>query len=153
MDFVSDQPYDGRRIRVLTIVDNHTRESLALQVGQRIRGIDVVAVLEQITQKHGLPKAIQVGNGPEFISKDLDRRAYWNQVRLDFSRPSKPTDDAMVESFISRFRQEYLNEHWFMSLDDTWRQEYNHHRSHSWLGCQSPAEFVGRSTTVESSIA
>jgi putative transposase len=118
MDFVSDQLYDGRRLRVLVIVDNHTRESLALVAGQRIRGIEVVAQLERICKEHGLPERIQVDNGPEFISKDLDRWAYWNHVELDFSRPGKPTDNALVESFNSRFRQECLNQHWFMSLED-----------------------------------
>jgi putative transposase len=148
MDFVSDQLFDGRRIRVLTIVDNHTRESLALEVAPRIRGIEVVSVLERITQEHGFPGRIQVDNGPEFISKDVDRWAYWNGVELDFSRPGKPTDNALVESFISRFRQECLNQHWFMSLVDAqekveaWRMEYNHNRPHSSLGYRSPSEFA-----------
>ncbi|MFH1219861.1 MAG: DDE-type integrase/transposase/recombinase [Candidatus Eisenbacteria bacterium] len=110
--------FDGRRLRVLTIVDNHTRESLALHVAQRIRGIEVVWVLERITRQHGFAGRIQVDQGPEFISKDLDRCAYWNRVELDFSRPGKPTDKAMVEAFNSRFRQECPNEHWFMSLPD-----------------------------------
>lgn len=159
MDFVSDQLFDGRRLRVLTIVDNHTRESLALHVGQRIRGIEVVSVLERITKQHGFPKRIQVDNGPEFISKDLDRWAYWNRVELDFSRPGKPTDNAMVEAFNSRFRQECLNEHWFMSLVDAeakieaWRQEYNHDRPHSSLGYMSPVEFAGQSEPVEVGVA
>jgi putative transposase len=159
MDFVSDQLYDGRRLRILTIVDNHTRESLALKVGQRIRGIDVVGVLERISKQHGLPERIQVDNGPEFISKDLDRWAYWNQVKLDFSRPGKPTDNALIEAFNSRFRQECLNEHWFMSLEDAkekieaWRQEYNTGRPHSSLGYQSPAEFVAKSRIAEIEVA
>lgn len=109
MDFVSDQLYDGRRIRVLTLVDNHTRESLALHVGQRVRGMDVVRVLERVTDEHGKPEAIRVDNGPEFISKDLDLWAYWNKVKLDFSRPGKPTDNAFIESFNARFRLECLN--------------------------------------------
>lgn len=104
MDFVSDQLYDGRRMRVLVIVDNHTRESLALEASQRIRGMDVVTTLERITGKEGFPKRIKVDNGPEFISKDFDRWAYWNHVELDFSRPGKPTDNALVEAFNSRFR-------------------------------------------------
>jgi putative transposase len=139
MDFVSDQLFDGRRLRVLTLVDNHTRESLALHIGQRIRGIDVVKIMERVTKQQGLPKRIQVDNGPEFISKDLDRWAYWNHVELDFSRPGKPTDNALIEAFNSRFRQECLNEHWFMSLNDAeekieaWRQDYNHNRPHSAL--------------------
>jgi len=159
MDFVSDQLFDGRRLRVLTIVDNHTRESLALEVAPRIRGIEVVSVLERITQEHGFPGRIQVDNGPEFISKDVDRWAYWNGVELDFSRPGKPTDNAFVEAFISRFRQECLNQHWFMSLVDAqekieaWRKEYNHNRPHSSLGYQSPSEFADQDRTSEVEVA
>ena len=159
MDFVSDQLFDGRRVRVLVIVDNHTRESLALEVSQRIRGIDVVGVLERISKEHGLTKRIQVDNGPEFISKDLDRWAYWNHVELDFSRPGKPTDNALVEAFNSRFRQECLNQHWFLSLDDAqqkieaWREEYNTQRPHSALDYRSPAEFAEDTKTPETAVA
>ena len=159
MDFVSDQLFDGRRLRVLTLVDNHTRESLALHVGQRIRGIDVVKIMELVTKTHGLPKRIQVDNGPEFISKDLDRWAYWNHVELDFSRPGKPTDNALIEAFNSRFRQECLNEHWFMSLPDAqekieaWRYHYNHSRPHSALDYRSPAEFVAQTKDLEIKVA
>jgi putative transposase len=151
MDFVSDQLFDGRRLRVLVIVDNHTRESLALETSQRIRGMDVVNALERITKTEGFPKRIQVDNGPEFISKDFDRWAYWNHVELNFSRPGKPTDNALVEAFNSRFRQECLNEHWFLSLEDakekieTWREDYNTNRPHSSLGYRSPKEFMSDS--------
>jgi putative transposase len=148
MDFVSDQLYDGRRVRVLAIVDNHTRESLALVPSQRIRGMDVVETLERITKIKGIPKRIKVDNGPEFISKDVDRWAYWNHVELDFSRPGKPSDNAFIEAFNSRFRQECLNEHWFLSLADAqnkiekWRQDYNSDRPHSALDYQTPNEFI-----------
>jgi len=108
---MSDELFDGRRIRVLTLVDNHTRESLAIHVGHRIRGAEVVEVLERAAREHGKPRRIQVDNGPEFISKDVDLWAYWNHVELDFSRPGKPTDNAYIESFNSRFRLECLNEH------------------------------------------
>lgn len=151
MDFVSDQLFDERRLRVLTLVDNHTRESLALHCGQRIGGMDVVGVLEGVTKEKGYPKRIKVDNGPEFISKDLDRWAYWNKVELDFSRPGKPSDNAMIEAFNSRFRQECLNEHWFLSLEDAqkkieaWRIEYNSERPHSALDYQTPDEFINRS--------
>lgn len=150
MDFVSDQLYDGRRIRVLTLVDNHTRESLALHAGQRVRGMDVVRVLERVVDAHGRPRAIRVDNGPEFISKDLDLWAYWNGVKLDFSRPGKPTDNAFIESFNARFRLECLNEHWFLTLADArekievWRRAYNEQRPHSSLGNLPPAEFARR---------
>jgi putative transposase len=144
MDFVSDQLFDDRRLRVLVILENWTRESLALDPSARIRGIDVVTTLERITRQHGFPERIKVDNGPEFISKDLDRWAYWNHVELDFSRPGKPSDNALVEAFNSRFRQECLNQHWFMSLEDAkakieaWRVEYNTERPHSALGYRSP---------------
>jgi len=156
MDFVSDQLYDGRRIRVLTLVDNHTRESLALHVGQRVRGQDVVRVLEHVADVHGLPSAIRVDNGPEFISKDLDLWAYWNKVKLDFSRPGKPTDNAFIESFNARFRLECLNEHWFLTLDDArqkieaWRLDYNENRPHSSLGNMTPAQFARRRIPADS---
>jgi len=147
MDFVSDQLFDGRRMRILVIVDNYTRESLILEASQRIRGIEVVKTLESITRTTGFPKRIKVDNGPEFISKDFDRWAYWNHVELDFSRPGKPTDNALVEAFNSRFRQECLNEHWFLSLEDAqqkiekWRIDYNTIRPHSSLGYKSPKEY------------
>jgi len=155
MDFMSDQLYDGRRIRLLTIVDNHTRESLAIHVGQRIRGCEVVGVLEQIVKHHGMPQTIQVDNGPEFISKDVDLWAYWNHVKLDFSRPGKPTDNAYIESFNARFRLECLNEHWFLSLDDamekikSWQRDYNEKRPHSSLGNIPPEEYAARDIPSE----
>ncbi len=150
---MSDELFDGRRIRLLTIVDNHTRESLAIDVGQRIRGCDVVQVLERIVKDHGKPRTIRVDNGPEFISKDVDLWAYWNHVTMDFSRPGKPTDNAYIESFNGRFRQECLNEHWFMDLDDarekveSWRRDYNEERPHSSLGNATPEEFVAQNQT------
>lgn len=148
MDFMSDQLFDGHRIRLLTIVDNHTRESLAIHVSQRIRGCEVVQVLERVAAEQGKPQTIQMDNGPEFISKDVDLWAYWNQVKLDFSRPGKPTDNAYIESFNARLRLECLNEHWFLSLEDAgdkieeWRQDYNENRPHSSLGNIPPEEYV-----------
>ena len=145
---MSDQLYDGRRIRVLTLVENHTRESLALHVGQRVRSMDVSHVLEQVVAEHGLPESIRVDNGPEFISRDLDCWAYWNKVKLDFSRPGKPTDNPFIESFNARFRLECLNEHWFLSLEDarekieSWREDYNHRRPHSSLDNLTPVAFA-----------
>jgi putative transposase len=150
MDFMSDELFDGRRIRVLTLVDNHRRESLAIHVGHRIRGAEVVEVLERAKREHGKPRRIQVDNGPEFISKDVDLWAYWNHVELDFSRPGKPTDNAYIESFNSRFRLECLNEHWFLDFEDArekveaWRRDYNETRPHSSLGNVSPEEYAAK---------
>lgn len=150
MDFMSDQLFDGHRIRVLTLVDNHTRESLALHVATRVRGQDVVQILERVVAEHGVPETIRVDNGPEFISRDLDLWAYWNGVKLDFSRPGKPTDNAFIESFNAKLRLECLNEHWFLSLEDAqekidaWRRDYNEQRPHSSLGNLPPAVFASQ---------
>ena len=148
MDFVSDQLFDNRRFRVLAIVDNHTRESLALMPRQKIRGIDVVHVLNLITSVKGTPKRIKVDNGPEFISKEVDKWAYIKGVELEYSRRGKPTDNAFIEAFNSRFRQECLNEHWFLSIEDAyrkidaWKNEYNSERPHSALDYRTPNEFI-----------
>ena len=118
MDFMHDELFDGRRMRLLTIVDNFTRESVGIEVDSSIGGQKVVKALQHIAQERKLPKTISVDNGPEFTSKRLDQWAYLNGVQLDFSRPGKPTDNAFIESFNGRVRQECLNENWFMSLED-----------------------------------
>lgn len=149
MDFVSDALFNGKRFRALTVVDAFTRECLAIHVGQGIRGENVVAVMERLLFQRGRPpEKIRVDNGPEFISKVLDHWAYRHKVTLDFSRPGKPTDNAYVESFNGRFRDECLNTHWFLSLEDArakiegWRRDYNETRPHTSLGFQTPAEFA-----------
>jgi putative transposase len=150
MDFVSDALFDGRRIRALTLVDNFTRESLAIEVGHGLRGEHVVAVLDQVAAARGVPRTIRADNGPEFVSKRLDQWAYAHHVTLDFSRPGKPTDNAYVESFNGRFREECLNTCWFLSLDDAqekieaWRRHYNESRPHTALGYLSPSEFAAQ---------
>lgn len=148
MDFVADNLFDGRKLRMLTVVDCYSRESLAIHVGQSLKGEDVVRVLNQIAQERGRPQTIKADNGSEFISKVMDKWAYEKGVEIDFSRPGKPTDNAMVESFNGRLRQECLNEHWFMSLDDAkdkieaWRRHYNESRPHSALDWKTPTEFA-----------
>jgi putative transposase len=148
MDFVADALFDGRRLRALTVMDNYTRESLAIEVGQNLKGEDVVNTLNRIASYRGLPVTIKVDNGSEFISKVMDKWAYERGIELDFSRPGKPTDNARVESFNGRLRQECLNAHWFLSLEDArrkideWRQYYNEVRPHSALQWATPAEFA-----------
>jgi putative transposase len=148
MDFMSDELFDGRRLRLLTLVDNFTRESLAIEVNDHIGGYKVVEVLMQLGKERKLPKTIRVDNGPEFISKALDQWAYFNGVELDFSRPGKPTDNGLIEAFNGRLRQECLNESWFLSLGDarekveTWRQQYNIDRPHGALGNMAPVEYA-----------
>ena len=148
MDFMSDELFNGQRIRLLTLVDNFTRESLAIEVDTHLGGHRVVEVLQRVNQNRSLPKTIRVDNGPEFISKVLDQWAFLNRVELDFSRPGKPTDNAFIEAFNGRLRDECLNENWFLSLDNArekvrdWRKEYNSHRPHGALGNLSPEEFT-----------
>ena len=148
MDFVSDQLYNGKRFRALTVLDVYTRESPAIYADKSIRGEHVTYVLDAVVAKRGLPKRIKVDNGPEFISRALDTWAYFNGVKLDYSRPGTPTDNAHIESFNGSFRDECLNVHWFMSIEDArdkidrWREDYNEYRPHSGLTYQTPAEFA-----------
>jgi putative transposase len=118
LDFVADQLADGRRFRALTVVDVFTRESLAIEAGQSLKGEDVVRVLNRIKGQRGAPKTLFCDNGSEFSSQAMDLWAYQNGVRIDFSRPGKPTDNAHVESFNGTFRAECLNAHWFMTLNE-----------------------------------
>lgn len=148
MDFVSDELFNGRKIRLLPVIDLCSRECLALHVANRLSGNDVANVLDLISQERGLPGTIRCDNGPEFISKALDKWCYEHKVKLDFSRPGKPTDNAFVESFNGRLREECLNTHWFESIDDaraklsSWKEEYNFRRPHSALDFQTPSEFA-----------
>jgi len=150
MDFVADALFDGRKLRMLTVVDCYTRECLAIDVGQSLKGEDVVDSLNRICGERGLPRTIKTDNGSEFISKVMDKWAYERGVELDFSRPGKPTDNARVESFNGRLRQECLNANWFLSLDDAkakiaaWRTYYNESRPHSALDWATPTEFARR---------
>ena len=148
MDFVSDALFDGRRLRALTVVDACTREALVIEVDSGIKGEQVVEAVSRITAVRGAPRSIRVDNGPEFVSKALDRWAYENGVTLDFSRPGKPTDNAVIESFNGRLRDECLNAHWFLSLADArakieaWRRDYNESRPHTSLGWMTPVEYA-----------
>jgi putative transposase len=109
MDFAADSLFNGKRFRVLTVVDNYSRECVAVEVGQSLKGDDVVSVLNRVKEARGVPRSIRVDNGSEFISKAVDKWAYDNTVELDFSRPGRPTDNAFAESFIGSFRDECLN--------------------------------------------
>ena len=145
---MADQLQDGTRFRALTMVDVYTRESLAIDAGQSLKGDDVVRVLNRIKQQRGVPRFLFCDNGSEFTSQALDLWAYQNGVKIDFSRPGKPTDNAFVESFNGTFRAECLNAHWFGSLAEARRliearrQEYNESRPHRSLGERTPSEFA-----------
>ncbi len=148
LDFVADQFTDGRRFRALTVVDVYTRECLAIEVGQSLKGHDVVRVLQQIRQQRGAPRVLFCDNGSEFTSQVMDLWAYHNGVKIDFSRPGKPTDNAYVESFNGTLRAECLDAHWFagpaeaVQQIESWRREYNESRPHRALGERTPHEFA-----------
>jgi putative transposase len=148
MDFMHDLLADGTKIRLLTIVDTFSRESLALEVDLRFRSAQVVDVLRRLVAERGKPERIHCDNGPEFVSLQLDQWAYWERVKLDFSRPGRPSDNAFCESFNNRVRQELLNPNWFTSLADVrtqaavWRRDYNANHPHSSLGDLAPEEFA-----------
>lgn len=148
MDFMHDVLADGTKVRLLTVVDSCSRESLALEVGYGFKAAQVVDVLRRIVSQRGTPLRIQCDNGPEFVSVQLDQWAYWNGIQLDFSRPGRPSDNALCESFNNRVRQELLNPNWFKSLLDlqiqatAWRRDYNTNHPHRSLGNLSPEEFA-----------
>ena len=153
MDFVGDSLADGRSFRTLNIVDDFSREAPAIVVDQSLPGERVVRELEQLIAQRGVPAMIVTDNGPEFAGKALDAWAYRRGVKLHFIRPGKPVENAYVESFNGKFRDECLNEHWFTSLAhardviEGWRQDYNEVRPHSSLGNATPAEFARRART------
>jgi putative transposase len=147
MDFLQDALHNGRRFRALPIIDTFTKECFWIEADTSIGGQRVTQVLSKISAIHGLPEQIVVDNGPEFISNALDAWAYERGIKLQFIRPGKPVDNCYMESFNGRFRDECLNENWFMSLDqvrkiiEDWRVDYNQARPHSSLGDLTPAEF------------
>jgi len=131
MDFVHDQLADGRRFRVLTVIDQWSRESLSLESGFSLSGKDVASALERLSWQRPLPKAITVDHGTEFTSKVLDEWAWQRGVQLDFIRPGKPVENGLVESFNGRLRDECLNVTEFTSLEHAratlmrWQDDYN----------------------------
>lgn len=150
MDFVSDSMADGRRFRCLTVVDDFSRESPIIVVDTSLPGQRVAQILDGLGGARGLPKTIVCDNGPEFTGSALDRWAHERGVKLAFIRPGKPVENAFVESFNGKFRDECLNENWFISLRDAqekieaWRRDYNCNRPHSSLDNLTPEEFLRR---------
>lgn len=154
MDFVADQLANGTRFRALTVVDVFTREALAIEVGQRLKGEDVVATLDRVVASGRKPRYLFVDNGSEFSGRMLDLWAYHHKVRIDFSRPGKPTDNGHVETFNGSLRDECLNVHWFDSMPhakaiiEAWRRDYNESRPHMALADVAPGEFARRIGTL-----
>jgi putative transposase len=152
MDFMRDSLANGRAIKILAVVDEYTRKCFRIEVDTSINGVRVTRVLDEIARVEGLPEIIIIDNGPEFIGKALDAWAYQRGVKLTFIRPGKPVENAYIESFNGRFRDECLNENWFLTLEharriiEKWRIDYNNERPHSSLGYLTPEEFIRQET-------
>jgi putative transposase len=148
LDFVHDELSNGQKFRALTVVDVFSREALAIEVGQRLRSEHVVEVLNRLVRQRKAPQYLFVDNGAEFSGHLVDLWAYHHKVRLDFSRPGKPTDNAYIETFNGSLRDECLNLHWFETLAEAcqlieaWRVDYNVSRPHMALGNIPPAEYA-----------
>jgi putative transposase len=159
LDFMSDALATGRRFRTLGVIDTCTREALAIAVDTSLPSARVVRVLDQLITARGRPTEIVLDNGPELISRVLDQWGAGQGIRLDFIEPGKPQQNAVMESFNGRFRDECLNSHWFTSLADArqtieaWRLDYNQVRPHSSLDYATPHEvyqqFTGSYATMD----
>ena len=148
MDFVSDRMVNGRWFRILTVVDQYTRECLCAYADRSQTGEKVVVQMQRLVLLRGVPESITTDNGGEFAGKAMETWAYQNGVKLDLIRPGKPVENGYIESFNGRLRDECLNGEIFFDLADAreklerWRRDYNEHRPHSALGDRTPAEFV-----------
>lgn len=154
MDFVSDTVLSNRKIKALPIVDVYTKKCHRIEVDTSINGVRVCRTLDEVGEREGLPEMIMIDNGPEFAGKALDEWAYRKGIKLRFIRPGKPVENAYIESFNGRLRDECLNEHWFNNLGharrliEDWRIDYNEVRPHSSLDNLTPEEFARKEVAV-----
>lgn len=150
IDFVSDALVGSRRIRVLTVIDNYTRECLALEVAASLPSPAVTKSLDRAIAQYGQPRAITCDNGTEFTANHFDAWAYARGIKVDFIDPGKPIQNALCESFNGSFRDECLNTSWFRTLDEAraiieaWRRDYNEARPHSGIGNVTPTEYAAQ---------
>lgn len=149
MDFVSDRFVDGRWFRILTVLDQFTKEGLCTHPDRSQTGRKVVEQLDRLVAKRGAPESITIDNGGEFAGREMETWAYANSVKLDFIQPGRPVQNGFIESFNGRLRDECLNLELFFDLEDArekierWRRDYNQNRPHSALDDRTPQEFVG----------
>lgn len=158
MDFVFDRSAEGRSVKCLTIVDDATHEAVDIVVDRAIGGVQVTRILDRLAMSRGFPKVIRTDNGKEFCGKAMLSWAHANGIQLKLIEPGKPNQNAYVESFNGRLRDECLNEHWFMNLVhartmiEAWRREYNEERLKKALGGLTPAQYArqlaGKSAAV-----
>ncbi len=148
MDFVFDRSADTRVIKNLAIVDDATHESVAIRPARAISGLAVTRILDELAITRGLPRVIRTDNGKEFCGRAMLTWAHHNNVTLRLIEPGKPNQNAYIESFNGRFRDECLNEHWFLNLEharviiEAWRKEYNEERPKKALGGITPAAYA-----------
>ena len=159
MDFIWDRLRSGRWLKMLVIIDDFTREVLAIEVGFGINGLQVAQVLERLIEERGMVVALRSDNGPEFAGNAMDGWAYSKGIKLDFIRPGKPNDNAFVESFNDKFRDECLNENQFLTLPEAqttiefWRRDFNEQRPHGSLNGLTPREFAEGHTAMLKELA
>ena len=153
-DFVDDQTERGTRFRILTLIDEHTRECLATHAAWSIRAVDVITIVEAAMERYGVPEHLRSDNGPEFIAYAIQDWLAAQKVKTLYITPGSPWENGHIESFHGKLRDECLNRELFGSLLEArvileaWRMEYNNERPHSSLRYQTPNEFVRRSNTV-----
>jgi putative transposase len=156
---MADTLADGRMFRTPNIVDDFTREAIAIEVGRSIPGARVVRVLERLTRARGVPRALVLDNGPEFTRRVLDQGGYRSGVELCFIQPGKPVQNALVESINGKFRDECLNQSWFVNLADAihsivaWRLDYNCHRPHTRAGASPCCDLYSARTKPDRPIS
>lgn len=148
MDFVFDQLSDGRRIKLMTLVDEFTRESLAVEAERSIKGVDVIRILEKVIMARGKPDELQSDNGSEFTCNSVLSWTHQHEINWRYIDPGKPTQNSYIESFNGKIRDECLNENWFETLSEAkalieiWKNDYNETRPHSALDGLSPSAFA-----------
>jgi putative transposase len=151
-DFVEDQTENGSRFRILTLIDEHTRESLAIHGAWSIRAVDVIMVLEAAIARYGAPEHLRSDNGPEFIAYAIVGSSAQQKIKTIYITPGSPWENGHIESFHDKLRDECLNRELFGSLREariileSWRVEYNVVRPHSALGYRTPSDYAGRKT-------
>lgn len=154
MDFMSDALWDGRKVRLLNIIDDYNREVLTIEADSSLPTARVIRCLNELKVNRGLPKMIRVDNGPEFISTKLDIWCKENKVQLIFIQPGEPTQNAYIERFNGTFRRDILNAYIFKSIDELrniteeWMYDYNYNRPHKSLNYQTPIEYLQSKKTA-----